>query len=476
MSSTLFSKYFTEEDKLVLGLDLLNNERRKADVVQTIVMMQQTMKFEIPDKYWGPLVLTTFDFTDSRETAMSLLRTAAKAVSELYSFSDSEYVVNVFGDLMSPEDLILDVRKLIFVMTSMPQFKDFKEELDKKLFSNFSASGSKPEDAYAAILAAKILLFFNDVNALLVKNGFIQKFGKAKSFKLIEINNSFKEILRGDPKTNHNITLEMVNNQILFRNLYNELFSYLKDATLSMTWYKALFVYDFGRFQNAVKKFIEYSECLKNPSLPTCSTLAVLDAKGQVPKTLIDSWKNEGVKPTDTDTCQTCTIENDYMAAFKMVTDNVRDMFICISAFNALIDMANDDERKRLTQMHKAHINDTVSLYVFPKNNCNCLSQELLNNIAQLTHRYKENLSLIISDFIDDDDDYILAARDAKFDNHEFIKYIMDNIVVPNGRLVQTPNARVFKITREFWLSFLNFQSKTKPKTIMDIISEHSET
>ncbi len=393
----MLSTYFTEEDQLKLGVKLLTNQVRKEEMMRAIEYLSLHLNFSTLTNL-GPLVLYLFDNSDTDQKAQEALIMAVSVIKDLHSVNLDQTIINVFGDEVSEYNVIADLYKLFFVILT-PWFTILRDEFDRKIFSNFESSG-RPGIYYASTLAATILLYFSNANIKRARYFFIEKYGKTATFNLSKLNKDLKSNIVLFPEAIDNIDMDMVKTLPDFIAHHKSL---LKQNTA-----KNVMLMEVKNFSFDFNAYIA--------NFHSGSKYALVHAKSHIKK------------------CTACIEKDKFMIYFNQVAINVFYMFSAIKVVNA--------QKDRLTAFSTTLAEHKYQSFDIPSN-CKCLSLDQLFNINAQIGTYLLDLK-------------IRPIRNTDYQNIEALAYIMNKIVLPNNQLRQTPEKRVFKITREMWLEFLS--------------------
>lgn len=397
--------YFTKEDQLKLGVTLLTNQIRKEEMMRVIEYLILRHNFTNLTNL-GPLVLYLFDNSDNDQNAHKALDVALSVIKDLYSINMEQNIINVFGDEVTEDNVIVDLYKLFFVILT-PWFNLLRDEFDHNIFSKYESSG-RSGTYYASNLAAKILLYFSKTNIKRARSFFIGKYGKATTFNLSELNQDIKNNIVLFPEAIDNIDMDMVKTLPDFIAHHKSL---LKQNTAKnvMSMEAKNFSFDFNAY---IANFNSGSK----------------DALAHV--------------KLHTKKCTSCTEKDKFMMYFSQVAINVYYMFSAIKAYK----MQKMQENRPLAFSTTLQEHNFQFFDIPPE--CKCLSLDRLN--------YR---NLKIGTFILDLKIRPIRMTITDYQNTEALAYIMD-IVLANNQLRQTPEKRVFKITREMWLEFLSLIEK----------------
>ena len=133
--------------------------------------------------------------------------------------------------------------------------------------------------------------------------------------------------------------------------------------------------------------------------------------------------------------CNACTEKEQFMKFFTKVANNIFYMFGAMEEY----------------EKGQGAFDTTLSGHNFERlligTDCKCKSLDFLNERNEQVGQYI--LGLQIKKF---------DLNDAHMKNTKALAYIMNHVVIPNNQLRQTPEKRVFKITREMWVEFLTKQ------------------
>ncbi len=142
------------------------------------------------------------------------------------------------------------------------------------------------------------------------------------------------------------------------------------------------------------------------------------------------------------------------------ITQHVRNLFVAIQSYQALMEEADESDLKKLRDLHEANINADKKSYQYLLSPCFCNVQSFLHDFLSVVKKHTDNLCDIVSMYVGDKElEQYFEAKVVKSNRESPRKtYTMmfDKLYwYIDGDGVPLPTNEWDIIPRYFWISFM---------------------